>query len=62
VLVEGGITAEGAGAATVAAAIGGRVNGVSGATLDGARVACIISGQNIDPEVVAAIVRGEIPA
>ena len=61
-LVEtAGVTAEGAGAATVAAALGGRLNGVSGTTLDAARVACIVSGGNVDADVVATIMRGEIP-
>jgi threonine dehydratase len=61
VLHDGGITAEGAGAATVAAAVGGRVNGIEGETLDARRVGCIISGGNIDPDVVATLLRGEIP-
>ena len=56
-----GVTPEGAAAATVAAALGGRVNGFDGKMLDAKRVACIISGANIDPEVVATIMRGEIP-
>jgi threonine dehydratase len=55
------VTAEGAGAAAVAAALGGRLNGIPGARLDAQRVVCVISGGNIDPEVVAAIMRGEIP-
>ncbi|MDA1081151.1 MAG: pyridoxal-phosphate dependent enzyme [Gemmatimonadetes bacterium] len=53
------VIAEGAGAATVAAALGGRVNGVRGASLEVARVACIVSGGNIDAEVVRRILRGE---
>jgi threonine dehydratase len=53
-----GITAEGAGAATVAAAIAGRVDGVEGHHLAGGRVACIISGGNINPDVVARILAG----
>jgi threonine dehydratase len=61
ILHDGGVTAEGAGAATVAAAVSGRVNGVEGRMLDAKRVACIISGGNIDPDVVASILRGEIP-
>ena len=61
-LVEtAGVTAEGAGAATVAAALGGRVGGVEGASLGAARVACIISGGNINADVVATIMRGAIP-
>ena len=61
-LVEtAGVTAEGAGAATVAAALGGRLGGVEGASLDVARVACIISGGNINSEIVATIMRGELP-
>jgi threonine dehydratase len=55
------VTAEGAGAATVAAALGGRLNGIPGARLDAQRVVCVISGGNIDPEVLATIMRGEIP-
>ncbi len=61
-LVEtAGVTAEGAGAATVAAALGGRVNGVAGASLGAARVACIISGGNINADIVSTIMRGELP-
>ena len=61
-LVEtAGVTAEGAGAATVAAVLRGRVNGVDGKSLDAARVACIISGGNINAETVATIMRGELP-
>jgi threonine dehydratase len=56
-----GVTAEGAGAATLAAALGGRLNGLDGRALEGKRIACIISGANIDPEIVAAIMRGETP-
>jgi threonine dehydratase len=56
-----GVTAEGAGAATVAAALGGRLNGIPQARLEAARVACIVSGANIDADVVASIMRGEIP-
>ena len=55
------VIAEGAGAATVAAALGGCLNGVSGSSLDVQRVACIISGGNINSEVVATILRGEVP-
>ena len=60
-VVTTGVTAEGAGAATVAAALGGAVGGVRGASLDAARVACIISGGNINSETVATIMRGELP-
>jgi threonine dehydratase len=56
-----GVTAEGAGAATLAAALGGRLNGIDTAKLDAKRVACIISGGNIDADVVATIMRGETP-
>jgi len=55
------VIAEGAGAATVAAALGGAMRGRWGATLDAGRVACIVSGGNIDADVVAAILRGEVP-
>jgi threonine dehydratase len=54
-----GVIAEGAGAAAVAAAIGGRLNGVGGAMLDAARVACIVSGGNIDAEVAARLLGGD---
>jgi threonine dehydratase len=61
-LVErAGVTAEGAGAATVAAAMAGAVRGRPGISLDAKRVACIISGGNIDADVLAIIMRGAIP-
>lgn len=56
-----GVTPEGAGAATVAAALAGRVNGVAGSLLDARRVACVVSGGNIDGAVVAKILAGEEP-
>lgn len=66
ILADAGIVAEGAGAASVAAALGGRVHDARGRAVgrdvfEGARVACIISGANIDADVHAAIVRGEEP-
>jgi threonine dehydratase len=61
-LVErAGVTAEGAGAATVAAAMAGAVRGRPGISLDAKRVACIVSGGNIDADVLATIMRGAIP-
>lgn len=47
------VIAEGAGAASVAAALSGK--------LDVKRVVCIISGGNIDADKVATILRGEVP-
>lgn len=47
------VVAEGAGAAPVAAALSGR--GGSG------RVVCVVSGGNLDPVRLAAILRGEMP-
>ncbi|MEO5815964.1 MAG: pyridoxal-phosphate dependent enzyme [Gemmatimonadaceae bacterium] len=47
------IVAEGAGAASLAAAMTGR--------FDGQRVVCIVSGGNIDMETLATILRGDIP-
>jgi threonine dehydratase len=47
------VVAEGAGAASVAAALSGQ--------LDGKRVVCVVSGGNIDSEKLATILRGEIP-
>lgn len=71
------VVAEGAGAATVAAALGGRLHPAPEAggaarggagrdapartALDGARVACIISGGNINREIVDRILNGEVP-
>ena len=54
---EHGIVAEGAAGASVAAALAMASSGTSGFT----RVACIVSGGNIDMDVHAAIVRGEVP-
>lgn len=56
-----GVTAEGAGAATVAAALAGRVNDVKRGRLEAARVACIISGGNIDAGIVTTILGGALP-
>lgn len=56
-----GVTPEGAGAATVAAALAGRLNGVAGSSLGARRVACVVSGGNIDAPVVARILAGEAP-
>jgi len=56
-----GVTAEGAGAATVAAAMAGAMRGRSAIALPAKRVACVISGGNIDADVVAAIMRGAVP-
>jgi threonine dehydratase len=47
------IIAEGAGAASVAAALKG--------TLDAKRIVCVVSGGNIDSEKLAIILRGEMP-
>jgi threonine dehydratase len=47
------VIAEGAGAASVAAALSGK--------LDAKRVVCIISGGNIDTDKLATILRGEVP-
>ena len=47
------VIAEGAGAASVAAALSGE--------LSARRVVCIISGGNIDSEKLAIILRGEVP-
>jgi threonine dehydratase len=47
------IVAEGAGGASLAAAMSGRVGT--------GRVVCVISGGNLDPEVLATILRGEMP-
>ena len=54
---EHGIVAEGAAGAPVAAALALAEGGTSGFD----RVACIVSGGNIDKDVHAAIVRGEVP-
>ena len=48
------VVAEGAGALPLAAALAG--HGGTG------RVVCIVSGGNIDPEALAAILSGETPA
>jgi threonine dehydratase len=47
------VVAEGAGAAPVAAALTG--------ALDGKRVVCVVSGGNIDMDKLATILRGDIP-
>ena len=47
------VVAEGAGALSVAAALAGRAG-------DG-RVVCIVSGGNVDADVLAAILGGETP-
>lgn len=47
------VIAEGAGAASVAAALSGRLNAK--------RVVCIISGGNIDSDKLATILRGDVP-
>jgi threonine dehydratase len=47
------VVAEGAGAAPVAAALGGSV--------DAKTIVCVISGGNIDSETLATILRGGIP-
>lgn len=46
------VVAEGAGAAALAAALSGG--------LEGQRVVCIVSGGNINPDVLAAVLRGEL--
>lgn len=50
---RGRVVAEGAGAAALAAA--------QDSTLDGQRVVCIVSGGNIDLDIFATILRGELP-
>ena len=47
------IIAEGAGAASVAAALAGKVKG---------KVVCIVSGGNIDPAKLITILQGEVPS
>ena len=47
------IVAEGAGAASLAAATSGRAGG--------ARIVCVVSGGNIDPAVLATILNGALP-
>ena len=47
------VIAEGAGAASLAAALSGRAGG--------GRIVCIVSGGNIDPAVLASILQGETP-
>ncbi len=56
-----GVTPEGAGAASVAAALAGRVNGVAGSSINARRVACVVRGGNIDSAVVAKILAEEAP-
>jgi threonine dehydratase len=48
------VIAEGAGATSVAAAMSGRAGG--------GRIACIVSGGNINADTLAAVMRGELPA
>jgi len=47
------VIAEGAGAAPVAAALAGKAGG--------GKVACVISGGNIDPEILGRILQGKMP-
>ena len=47
------VVAEGAGAASLAAALAG--------PFEGQRIACIVSGGNIDPHRLAAILQGDVP-
>jgi threonine dehydratase len=47
------LVAEGAGAASVAGAVSGRVGG--------GRVVCVLSGANIDPDTFAAVLTGDLP-
>src|SRR5262249_61144355 len=51
------VVAEGAGAAPVAAALAG-----AGTELEGRRVACVVSGANIDPAKLVRILQGELPS
>jgi threonine dehydratase len=48
------VVAEGAGAASLAAALHGGV--------EASKIVCVISGGNIDAGALASILRGEIPA
>ncbi len=50
---RGHVLAEGAGAAALAAVVAGAVAG--------SRIACVVSGANLDPETFAAILRGDTP-
>ena len=53
-LVERGrVVAEGAGAASVAAALAGKAGG--------GRVVCVVSGGNLDASTLAGILEGSIP-
>jgi threonine dehydratase len=47
------IVAEGAGAASVAAALSGKAGG--------GKIVCVVSGGNIDPAKLAVILNGNIP-
>jgi len=47
------VVTEGAGAVPVAVALSGRV--------DGSQIACVVSGGNIDPHKLAAIIEGRLP-
>jgi threonine dehydratase len=55
------VVSEGAGAAPLAAAFAGALNGVRGRPLDAARVVCVVSGGNVDASVLASILRGNVP-
>lgn len=54
--VRNGTVAEGGGAASVAAAMGGRIRDRDGAPAQ--RVVCIVSGANIEPAILAEIIAG----
>ena len=51
------VVAEGAGAASVAAALSAAPNGRAGS----GKVVCVVSGGNLDAEVLARILDGEVP-
>jgi len=53
VLERNRVLAEGAGAASVAAALTGKAGA--------GKVACIVSGGNIDPEKLVTIIHGRVP-
>jgi len=57
------VVAEGAGAASLAAALGGRVTRADGAAgeLPQGPLVCVISGGNIDPTKLGAILEGRMP-
>jgi threonine dehydratase len=50
------VVAEGAGATPVAAALAG-----AGTELEGCKIACVVSGANIDPAKLVRILEGEVP-